>query len=83
MNEFYEKISNKIKVGKVLFYNSTGDVKAYQLGVKHLSASLYLGFCTQIQETLYVQKEFYLVDFEDQHIRSVEINEKLTLIPLR
>jgi hypothetical protein len=67
--------------GKELFYNSSGNKIAYQLGVKHLSSAEYLGFADTLpNKSIRVKKPFLLVDFENGTIS--EIKKDTLLFPL-
>jgi hypothetical protein len=67
--------------GKELFYNSSGNKIAYQLGVKHLSSAEYLGFADTLpNKSIRVKKPFLLVDFEKGTIS--EIKKDTLLFPL-
>ena len=82
MKTFFEKVQANIAVNEPQFYNTSGELIAYKLGVKHLSSALYLGFAEEIQGTLYVKKNFILVDFDRQTLTQIFKGDKLTLTPL-
>lgn len=81
MSDLREKILLAKKEGKELFYNSSGNKIAYQLGVKHLSSAEYLGFADTLpNKSIRVKKTFLLVDFESGTIS--EIKKDTLLLPL-
>ncbi|MBE0497682.1 MAG: hypothetical protein IBX43_00400 [Campylobacterales bacterium] len=81
MPDLREQILLAKHEGKELFYNSSGNKRAYQLGVKHLSSAEYLGFADTLpNKSIRVKKPFLLVDFENGKI--VEIKKDTLLFPL-
>jgi len=82
MKTFFERIQSNIAMHEPQFYNSAGDPLAYKMGVKHLSSAVYLGFAELIQDTLYIKKNFLLVDFDRQTLTQIFKGDKLTVTPL-
>lgn len=69
---------------KELFYNETGNKKAYQLGVKHLGSAEFLGFAEQLPNgDLRVKKEFLLVDFKKNEIIKIQKGSHITPVKLQ
>lgn len=70
--------------GKELFYNTQGSKKAYQLGVKHISATEHMGLTLSLPNgDLQVREEFLLVDFEKSEIVIIIKGMKITPIKLK
>lgn len=64
-----------------LFYNSFGSKKAYQLGIKHISSTEYLGFADKLPNgDLYVKKDFLIIDFEGNKV--LEILKSMKIRPV-
>ena len=82
MKTFLEKVQNNIRIHEPQFYNSSGDPLAYKIGVKHLSSAIFLGFAQEVHGTLYVKKNFLLVDFDRQTLTQIFKGDKLTITPL-
>jgi len=69
MTNFEKEISIAKEGDTELFYNTQGSKKAYQLGVKHISATLNEGLSLPLPNgDLQVRKDFLLVDFEKNEI---------------
>jgi len=76
-----EKFKQQIKSSnKQLFYNSSGDPRAYKLNIRHLSASSFSGLATLIDGYIVPKSNIYLVDLKKETIRLAE--EKVKLIKL-
>lgn len=82
MKNFEKIVRDEIEQGHTLFYNSDGDKRAYQLGIKHLSSAEHLGFTQRIAGYEKVISSFYLVDLEKETITLIIEGSKLTLVPL-
>jgi len=82
MDKLKADIFSLIAEGKPLFYNSSGNKLAYQLGVKHLGSAEFLGFADSLPNgDLRLRKSLLLVDFEKNEI--IEIDKGETLIPIK
>jgi hypothetical protein len=67
---------------KKLFYNGTGNKKAYQLGVKHLDSAEHFGFAVRLPNgDLRIKKELLLVDFEKNEI--IEVPKGACITPVK
>jgi len=83
MPSLKEKIFTLQKEGKSLFYNSSGNKLAYQLGVKHLSSAEFLGYADTLPNgDLRLRKLLILVDFEKNKIIEIEKGSALTPMKL-
>ncbi len=82
MNDFFQSIKEKIGNNEPLFYNTSGNKYAFKLGVKHLSSALFLDFGHEHQKILYIDKDFTLVDFEQECFTLILKGSKLTITPL-
>lgn len=81
MPNLREEIRRATQEGRALFYNSSGNKTAYQLGVKHLSSAEYLGFADTLpNKSIRAKKAFLLVDFENGTLH--EITKDTLLFPL-
>ncbi|PHR53967.1 MAG: hypothetical protein COA44_14745 [Arcobacter sp.] len=83
-----KNLENEIHLAKennqALFYNTQGSKKAYQLGVKHINATEYLGLTLSLPNgDLQVRKEFLLVDFEKNVIIKISKGMRITPIKLK
>jgi len=82
MTSLKEKLLALKKEDKPLFYNSSGNKFAYQLGVKHLSSAEFLGFADSLPNgDLRLRKLLILVNFEKNEI--VEIKKGSRLKPIK
>jgi len=63
-----------------LFYNTSGDPRAFKLNVRHLSASSFCGLAQLIDGYIFPKSNIYLVDLKRETITLIE--EKLKLITL-
>jgi len=69
---------------KDLFYNSSGSKQAYQLGVKHISATEFLGFSDRLPNgDLRIKKDFLLIDFEKNKVLQICKGTKITPVKLQ
>ena len=74
---FKEQIKNS---DKQLFYNTSGNPKAYKLHIRHLSASSFCGLAQLIDGYIFPKSNIYIVDLESETIELVK--EKIKLIQL-
>jgi len=81
MENFSEKISALQHQSDALFYNSSGDVLAYKLRLKHLSSAVFLGYALQIGTSIVIRKPIYLIDMQKKSITYVE-KGTIELVPL-
>jgi len=63
-----------------LFYNTSGDPRAFKLNVRHLSASSFCGLAQLIDGYIFPKSNIYLLDLEIESISLIE--EKIKLIEL-
>jgi len=63
-----------------LFYNTSGDPRAFKLNVRHLSASSFCGLAQLIDGYIFPKSNIYLLDLEKESIEL--INEKIKLVEL-
>jgi len=63
-----------------LFYNTSGDPRAFRLNIRHLSASSFCGLAQLIDGYIFSKSDIYLVDLKRETITLIE--EKLKLIEL-
>jgi len=83
MADIRTKVLSAKQNNKNLFYNGTGTKKAYQLGVKHLSSSEFLGFADRLPNgDLRIKKELLLVDFEKNEIIKIQKGSLITPVNL-
>ena len=76
-----EKFKQQIKSSnKQLFYNTSGDPRAYKLNIRHLSASSFCGLATLVNGYIVPKSNIYIVDLEKETIKLIE--EKIKLIKL-
>jgi len=81
--EFVDEIIKLRDSGVDLFYNSSGCVKAYKLGVKHLSSAPNFDYGLIVFKCdfkSFLDKEITIVDFEKETIISKTIYTEI--IPL-
>jgi len=64
-----------------LYYNSSGNVEAFRLGVRHLSAAIRDGNAFMVGGFVYPKQRLYIVDFKREIIEVVE--DKIKLIELK
>jgi len=64
-----------------LYYNSSGNVEAFRLGVRHLSAAIRDGNAFMVGGFVYPKQRLYIVDFKREIIEVVE--DKVKLIELK
>lgn len=84
MNNFLKELETAKQEDKELFYNSAGSKQAYQLGIKHISATEFLGFSLKLpDEDLRITRDFYLVDFEQKEIEHINKGERVHPIKLK
>ena len=84
MNNFENKISLAKAETEDLFYNTSGSKKAYQLGIKHISATEHFGLTLSLPNgDLQVRKDFLLVDFEKNEIIKISKGQKITPVKLK
>jgi len=82
MPSLKEQIFSLQKEDKSLFYNSSGNKLAYQLGVKHLSSAEFLGYADTLPNgDLRLRKLLILVDFEKNKI--IEIAKASSITPIK
>lgn len=82
MKNFEKEIRSALEGDKELFYNTQGSKKAYQLGVKHISASEALALSIKLPNgDLHIREEFLLVDFEKKEI--IKINKGMRITPIK
>ena len=83
MENFKSKILSLQTAGKPLFYNSSGNKMAYQLGVKHLSSAEFLAYADSLPNgDLRLRKLLILVDFEKKEIVVLEKGSRITPVKL-
>jgi len=75
---FKEKIKN---YPHPLFYNGTGNPKAYKLAIPHLSYALQKKLAFMGGEFLYPKEPLHIVDLEQERI--TVITEKIELIKIK
>ena len=63
-----------------LFYNTSGDPRAFKLNVRHLSASSFCGLAQLIDGYIFPKSNIYLLNLERETI--ILIEEKIKLIML-
>jgi len=84
MSEFFERIIRAKQEGNILFYNSCGSKKAYQLGVMHIGSADFLGFADTLPSgDLRIKKTFLLVDFENSEIKQIQKGSTLHPVKLK
>ena len=71
---FKKEIKNS---NKQLFYNTSGNPKAYKLNIRHLSASSFCGLAQLIDGYIFPKSDIYIVDLEKETIELVEKRIKL------
>ena len=71
---FKKEIKNS---NKQLFYNTSGNPKAYKLNIRHLSASSFCGLAQLIDGYIFPKSNIYIVDLEKETIELVENRIKL------
>ena len=82
--EFVDKIIKLRDSGVDLFYNSSGSVEAYKLGVKHLSSAPSFDYGVIVFRTdfkSFLDKEITIVDFDKETIVSKTVY--VEIIPLK
>jgi len=77
-----EKFKESIKQhSQQLYYNSTGDPKAYKLSIPHLSFALQQRVAFMVGEFLHPKEPLYIVDLEKETIECID--EKIKLIKIK
>ncbi len=79
MNKDFKKQITEHK--EQLYYNSSGNVEAFRLGVRHLSAAIRDGNAFMVGGFVYPKQRLYIVDFKREIIEVVE--DKIKLIELK
>ncbi len=83
MENFKSKILSLQTAGKPLFYNSSGNKTAYQLGVKHISAAEFLAYADSLPNgDLRLRKLLILVNFEKKKIVTLAKGSRITPVRL-
>jgi len=76
-----EKFKEQIKNFQYpLFYNTSGDPRAFKLNVRHLSASSFCGLAQLIDGYIFPKSDIYLLDLESETIELIK--NKIKLIQL-
>lgn len=78
--DFENKIKKLIDSGADVFYNTSGDPKAFKMCIRHLSSAPYASLGFMINDEFIPKKPFYLVDLENETI--TEVFEKIKVINL-
>jgi len=63
-----------------LFYNTSGDPRAFKLHVRHLSASSFCGLAQLIDGYIFPKSNIYLLDLELETIKLIK--DKIELVEL-
>jgi hypothetical protein len=63
-----------------LFYNTSGDPRAFKLNVRHLSASSFCGLAQLIDGYIFPKSNIYILNLELETISLIE--EKIELVEL-
>ncbi len=79
MNKDFKKQIKEHK--EQLYYNSSGSVEAFRLGVRHLSAAIRDGRAFMAGGFVYPKQRLCIVDFEKEVIGFLE--DKIKLVELK
>lgn len=83
MKTFEEDLIYYKDNGINLFYNSEGNDQAYKLFIRHIGYAVSLGYGKIKNGILFLEKDIFIVNFEEKIINLYLKEEYIHIIPLK